>query len=164
MQRSLFFILLGLLCVNTSAEIYKWVDAEGNVQLTQTPPPAGVDYTTVQGNEPPPPAEPPEAGKEAAKPDKAAATKEGKQMTEEEAKKAEEEAKAAKEKAAAAKRENCRQAQEQMKTLTANAGILIPDKDNPDKLMLMNDEERKKRTEEMQGFVDRFCNNTEEAQ
>jgi len=160
MQRSLLFVILSLLCVNSFAEIYKWVDAEGNVQLTQTPPPAGVEYSTVQGAESPPsPAEPAEAGKV----DKAPA-KEVKPVSEEAAKKAEEEAKATKEKAQAAKRENCKQAQEQMQTLTANAGILVPDKENPDKLKLLDDEERKKRTEEMQGYVEKFCDETQDIQ
>jgi len=36
----------------TAAELYKWVDAEGNVNYTQSPPPPGTQGTTIK---PPPP-------------------------------------------------------------------------------------------------------------
>jgi hypothetical protein len=39
------FALILLLAIQTSyaEELYRWVDADGNVQYTQTPPPAGVN-------------------------------------------------------------------------------------------------------------------------
>lgn len=43
-----------LLTGSAHAAIYKWVDENGNVQYTQTPPPAGVTAETLQ---PPPPVE-----------------------------------------------------------------------------------------------------------
>lgn len=45
-------ILLFLLSMNCFAVMYKWVDADGNVQYTQSPPPEGVESATIK----PPPA------------------------------------------------------------------------------------------------------------
>ena len=50
-----FFLLTGAVL----AETYKWVDEEGNVQYTQTPPPPGVEGETIKP--PPPPQVIPEA-------------------------------------------------------------------------------------------------------
>lgn len=36
-------------------QVYRWVDAQGNVHYTQTPPPAGTTKTTVIDLAPPPP-------------------------------------------------------------------------------------------------------------
>jgi len=44
-------VLLACLSAPVTAEIYKWVDAEGNVQYTQRPPPAGIEASTIK---PPP--------------------------------------------------------------------------------------------------------------
>jgi hypothetical protein len=50
-----FFILVvfsTVMVTDASAEIYKWVDENGTVQYTQTPPPGSKAYTTIT----PPPA------------------------------------------------------------------------------------------------------------
>ena len=44
--RALCFLLL--LAGNAQAAIYKWVDKDGNVQYTQTPPPEGMTAETLQ--------------------------------------------------------------------------------------------------------------------
>jgi len=53
--------LLSAFAGAAGAEIYKWVDKDGNVQYTQSPPPDGIKGQEIQ---PPPP--PPEADVEAA--------------------------------------------------------------------------------------------------
>ena len=44
-------ILTLLISGHALAAMYKWVDADGNVQYTQTPPPAGIEAETIK---PPP--------------------------------------------------------------------------------------------------------------
>ncbi|MBM2830851.1 MAG: hypothetical protein HW411_1641, partial [Gammaproteobacteria bacterium] len=46
--RSILFFLLSMNCF---AAMYKWVDADGNVHYTQSPPPEGVESATIK---PPP--------------------------------------------------------------------------------------------------------------
>ncbi len=51
----MFFILVSFSTVmvrDATAEIYKWVDEDGTVQYTQTPPPDNKDYAMIK---PPPP-------------------------------------------------------------------------------------------------------------
>ena len=45
---ALIFLLCGIYTIsfNAYAEMYKWVDEEGNTHYTQNPPPDGVDYET----------------------------------------------------------------------------------------------------------------------
>ena len=51
MQSSVRLLCIYLLAGNAYAAMYKWVDEHGNVQYTQTPPPAGIEAETIQ---PPP--------------------------------------------------------------------------------------------------------------
>ena len=44
-------ILISLVSAHAFAAMYKWVDEDGNVQYTQTPPPAGIQAETIK---PPP--------------------------------------------------------------------------------------------------------------
>jgi|GEM_PF-1430490 len=43
----LTILILNWFSLNAMAEMYKWVDEEGNIQYTQTPPPEGTAATTV---------------------------------------------------------------------------------------------------------------------
>ena len=48
MQQVFVLIMLSVFYISVPAgEMYKWVDEEGNVQYTQTPPPEGTEATTV---------------------------------------------------------------------------------------------------------------------
>ena len=51
-QSSVRMLCIFLLAGNACAATYKWVDENGKVQYTQTPPPAGIDAETIK----PPPA------------------------------------------------------------------------------------------------------------
>lgn len=48
---AVFLMVACVLSPNIFAGMYKWVDEEGNVQYTQTPPPAGIEAETIK---PPP--------------------------------------------------------------------------------------------------------------
>jgi len=52
LQSSVRFLGIYLLTGHAYAAMFKWVDEEGNVQYTQSPPPAGIEAETIQ---PPPP-------------------------------------------------------------------------------------------------------------
>lgn len=47
------FLSATLLAPTASAEIYKWTDANGEVQYSQVPPPGGVKSEEIQGAPPP---------------------------------------------------------------------------------------------------------------
>jgi hypothetical protein len=56
LTRSFAILLLGALPGMAAAAVYKWVDENGQVQYTQTPPPGGVQATEIKP--PPEPADP----------------------------------------------------------------------------------------------------------
>lgn len=56
------FLSATLLAPMAGAEIYKWTDANGEVQYSQVPPPSGVDSEEIQGALPPPEDSPDTAG------------------------------------------------------------------------------------------------------
>jgi hypothetical protein len=144
-MKTAYFLPLVLLLSSPSFAAYKWVDAEGNVQYTQTPPP-GVNSSKV--TPPPPPSIPaPEAKKPAEKkldPATAAAP----------AANAEED-----EKNAAIRKANCEKAKSHMQALGVGAPMLIPDPQNPEKFVVMSEDLRKQKTAETQAHIDNFCNN-----
>jgi len=140
-MKTAYLLPLALLLSSPTFAAYKWVDAEGNVQYTQTPPP-GMNSSKV--TPPPAPSIPaPEAKKPAdKKADPAPAAN------------AEEE-----EKIAAIRKANCEKAKSHMQALGVGAPMLIPDPQNPEKFVIMTDELRKQKTAETQAHIDNFCNN-----
>ena len=52
MQSSVRILVIYLLAGHAYAAMYKWVDEDGNVQYSQSPPPAGIEAKTI---DPPPP-------------------------------------------------------------------------------------------------------------
>lgn len=146
-----FSYLLPLLCLLSSPAfaIYKWVDAEGNVQYTQTPPPSGVKSNTV--NVPPPPP----ASVEAKKPAATATDKKAEKTKDGQADPSSEDA----EKIAAVRKANCEKAKSHMQALNVGAPMLIADPQNPEKFVVLSDEMRKQKTAETQAHIDDFCNN-----
>ncbi len=51
MQSMVLLVLLFFVAFNTHAEMYKWVDEEGNTHYSQSPPPGDVEVQTIK---PPP--------------------------------------------------------------------------------------------------------------
>ncbi|MDD2815902.1 MAG: DUF4124 domain-containing protein [Thiotrichaceae bacterium] len=144
-MKTAYLLPLVFLLSNSAFAAYKWVDAEGNVQYTQTPPP-GMNSSKVT----PPPASSipaPEAKKPAAekKTDPAAAAPAANPEEEE--------------KIAAIRKANCEKAKSHMQALGVGAPMLIPDPQNPEKFVIMTDELRKQKTAETQAHIDNFCNN-----
>ena len=57
-----FLVILSLFSLNSTAGVYRWVDDQGNVVYSQTPPPDGRETKLMAP--PPPPAEDPDAAME----------------------------------------------------------------------------------------------------
>jgi hypothetical protein len=145
MMKTAYLLPLALLLSAPTFAAYKWVDAEGNVQYTQTPPP-GMNSSKV--TPPPAPSMPtPDAKKPAAekKTDPAAAAPAA--NTEED------------EKVAAVRKANCEKAKSHMQALNVGAPMLLADPQNPEKFVIMSDEVRKQKNAETQAHIDNFCNN-----
>ncbi|EIJ42602.1 hypothetical protein BegalDRAFT_1725 [Beggiatoa alba B18LD] len=138
--------LVGLLSLPVYAgKLYQWVDAEGNTQFSQTPPPEGTDAETKNIKAPDVSATPP---KVAPKPEEKK-TETAKTTTptgdDPAAKiKAEKEAK-------------CQQATAVLQQLNAQGSLVIPKADNPNEFVPMSDELRKQRTSEAEAFIDAYC-------
>ena len=143
-MKTAYLLPLIFLFSSSAFAAYKWVDAEGNVQYTQTPPP-GMNSSKV--TTPPPSSIPaPEAKKPAAAEKKADPAAPAANAEEEE-------------KITAIRKANCEKAKSHMQALGVGAPMLIPDAQNPEKFVIMSDELRKQKTAETQAHIDNFCNN-----
>jgi hypothetical protein len=124
-------LVLGSMLVFTalaSAQMYRWVDKDGRVHYTATPPPAGVKARTLQAPVAPPPPVSDDAAKDAGAKDArkgpltpAEQEQEFRKRRLEAQKAAEKEALAAKE--AETKRENCTRAREALATFESGQRI-----------------------------------------
>jgi len=129
---------------------YKWVDAEGNVQISQTPPPTGAKDVkqmdlpkALMPNNPPPvskatsPEKKEEKSEEKPKQPAVDVTK----MTPEQL-----------------HEHNCSSAKRHLDMLKSNEKIVIPDKEDSKKLQLASSEQRDAEIKKAEGSVDKFCN------
>jgi hypothetical protein len=129
---------------------YKWVDEEGNVQISQTPPPTGAKDVkqmdlpkALMPNNPPPvskatsPEKKEEKSEEKPKQPPVDVTK----MTPEQL-----------------HEHNCSSAKRQLDMLKSNEKIVIPDKEDSKKLQLASSEQRDAEIKKAEGSVDKFCN------
>lgn len=162
-QFCLFLFIVSTSIVNSQAEVYRWTDSEGNIQVTETPPPVGAqaEGTAVETLEMAKPAEEevsePTENKPVENPD-AQKNAEGNSDSTEGNEPPQSEA----EKLLAAKQENCKKAQERMQTLTSKAALLTKSEDGKD--VLMNDEMRDSAVKETQVYVDMYCGSGEPQQ
>jgi len=159
------FLALGLslLLVNVSAaEFYRWIDAEGNLQLTQTPPPP--DAQEVISEELP-------GGKKKAAP---APAKKAEEAVEGEAVDAEaasvedevvegdpEEELTAAERLAQQKQANCKLAKDNIDSLNSGKEIGLPDPDKPGSFKPVSVEQRKQALEQAQAYLETYCTDQE---
>lgn len=158
MKQLMILIFLSLVLVNGQAEVYRWVDNEGNIQLTETPPPPGAqaEGTVVEEMETPISEESESITEEKVpEEEKANATEEGETPAEGET------APAPAEKVLAAKRKNCETAQGRMQAL--NSGKAILKKDETGKGVLMSDDVRQAAIAETQEYIKMYCGNDDEA-
>jgi len=140
--------LLAAAPADVSARIYKWVDEDGNVQYTQTPPPENarqLDVKVYPG--------PGEAGAEedAESDDGEQAGKEGEQPTEEQ--KARQEQLAMEQ--AEQKKKNCETVRNNLKLLEAGARVHTTDEDGNQ--VFLDDEARQQALERNREQVKEFC-------
>jgi hypothetical protein len=146
-MKTLYILPFIYLCNHAALAAYRWVDAEGNVQYTQTPPPAGVNVDTIKtptlSAEPAPVKKPSESG--AKNPEKPAADKSDKNREIDE-------------KNAVIRKANCAKAQEHMRALGTGAPMLMADPQNPEKFVVMSDELRQQKQTETQNHIADFCN------
>jgi len=142
MKRVLGLLVCGLLALPAHADkVYKWVDAEGNTQYTQTPPPPSVQTDTVHlPTDPPPAAAPAAAPADAPPPAPTDATNASD--------------KALQEQVRARRRALARQ---NLETMTANSNIAMPDPNANNNLKVLNEEERLAAIEKAKQQVTEFC-------
>lgn len=165
MRQLLILIFASLIFGSVQAEFYHWVDKEGNVQLTETPPSpdAQAEGTTVETIEVSAPPEEVEGATDSETADNETTDAEPEasdaEAGEEGATPAEGEAQTPAEKVLAEKRRNCEVAQGRMKTLTSKAAILK--KDEAGKDTLMSDEMRQSAIAETQEYVNMYCGSGE---
>ena len=116
-------LILGLafaLAGTASAQLYRWVDADGRVRYTDRPPPAGVKARTIAA--PAAPAASPSDKDDASRAPTAAEQEQAFQKRRLDAQKAAEKSAAA-QKDETAKQENCRRARETLATLQSGQRI-----------------------------------------
>ncbi len=110
----LTILILNWSSFNAMAEMYKWVDEEGNIQYTQTPPPEGTEATTVN-----PRLNSVSEGKSA--PPAAAGTADSKESSA----------------ANSNFLKNCDEANKQIQQLNSESTLVVPDPANPGKFIPM---------------------------
>jgi type IV secretory pathway VirB10-like protein len=140
---TLFILLFSF---SVSAEIYKWVDENGQTHFSQTPPDSGIaEKVDVP---PPPPIDPEQAQTEV----------DTLIEQQQEAEKAEQLAQQEREKAAeeqAIREENCRIARSNLTTYQNNPGRRVVDADG--NVTRMVEEERQQKMQEFQEQIDLYC-------
>jgi len=142
-------LLLCSIAGGAAAEIYKWVDADGNVQYTQSPPPDGIQGKEIQ---PPPP--PPDADVEAA--DQALEKRvEGEQKTEE-AQKEQTGERAKTEEDAAKQAQRCEQAKARVASYE-RPRVTVEDKSAEGGRRRATEEERQAELAKSEAAVNEFC-------
>ncbi len=147
-------LLLALVSFNTYAGLTKWVDSEGRVHYSDTPPPEDVKSETVHVS---PSAGAPAAGAPASAPAGPKTIYEMEADLKKERKAKEEAAqKAAKEQQEASqKQQNCAQARDQLSTLQNMPRIVTYDEKG--ERSFLDDAARQQRLEEAQAAVSKYC-------
>jgi hypothetical protein len=164
MKQLTLLLLLGLSFVATQAEVYRWVDSEGNIHLTETPPPPETQQEgtvveefampTLDEDTQTDEAETAEETDDTQEGEVADGAENGTENTENT-----EAAQASAEQNLAIKRRNCETAQGRMEALTSQTAILK--KDEKGENVLMNDEMRQAAIAETQEYINKYCGNSE---
>lgn len=152
MQRLALLVLVSLLALSGAhaATFYKWVDEQGQVHYTDSPP-EHVEYQVVTGAAP--------AGRD----DDAPTTGERLEAwrAEQKERQAQREQQAAQraeqERIAEARTENCANARERARILEQNTRILLPPREEGGEPVRMPDDERLAQLEEMRAAIREFC-------
>lgn len=150
MKKWLVILISGLWIAAVHAEkAYKWVDAEGNVQITQTPPPTGAkDLKQMDLPKALMPNTPPQIPQIASEKKEEKIEEKSKQPPVDISKMTPQQL----------HEHNCSGAKRHLELLKSNEKVAIPDKDNANKLQLISDEQRNAEIKKAEGLVDKFCN------
>jgi hypothetical protein len=147
------YLGLSLLMVvfnGSAAELYRWVDQDGNVQFTQTPPPETAQEVTTRPLElvrPAPPAEAPANAQNGQPSDSAVDTDEfADEALNEEAQKIQQH-----------KAENCQLARDNLARLNGQEPLMETDPANPSLYRVMPDDTRRREAQRAQAYLDSFC-------
>ncbi len=143
--RPLIFVTSFLFCINSYAEMYKWVDEEGNTHYTQSPPPSDITVETIK---PPPKVDTEGASKTLDQQKKKANDLREKRITTaEEKQKAEEEA--------AEKEKKCQQAKARLASYQRPRVNL----NNPDgTVRVISEDERQAEIKKSNEYIEKACN------
>lgn len=141
-----FFFVLCIASGAHAAKLYKWVDAEGNVQFTQTPPPSGVEAesrtlrstrnTAAQQAEE-------DVEEEEEYDDEEDKQTASSQLTDQNNRKIDE--------------ENCRRARKQIADLSVDVDLITQDEKDPSKYIKLTKEARQQRMEQAKSYADYYC-------
>ncbi|MEX0638576.1 MAG: DUF4124 domain-containing protein [Burkholderiales bacterium] len=161
MTRIVILAVMLAFAAAASAQMYRWVDKDGRVHYTATPPPPGVKSRTLRApSAPPPAAAPDDAAKDAGAKDApkgpltpAEQEQEFRKRQLEAQKAREKEALAAKD--AEAKQENCARAREALRTL--ESGQRISRTDAQGERQYLDDDARASETEAARRAVRDWC-------
>lgn len=140
-------LLLGIISTGPAiAKMYKWVDADGNTQYTQLPPPGDIKAETIK--------EPPKIDTESAVKELEAKQKKLEEInkTRDEKKKAE----LKEQEHAALIKENCKQAKSKLENNQNTGRIRAVDEEG--NVVRAPEEERQRRIKEAQEAVNKWCN------
>jgi len=149
-------LLVTMLCFSLAAfaapQYYRWVDRDGNVHYTDTPPPSDA-YQKVEGAAPAPDVAPGEG------PTTAERIRDWRQRQIEQSKAESEREKARREarEEQATREQNCRQARENLKFLEAHTQIIVPPEKQGGDARRIPDDEREKMIEQGHEAVRKFC-------
>jgi hypothetical protein len=126
----------------SAEELYRWVDEDGNMQYTQTPPPAGVksevkdikdvNSAAAEGLSQPKPEEPSEAGMDS--------------MTENDA-----------DKMLAEKTANCQKSMQDLAVLESKSEVVMLDSAHPGKAAPIDETARKQRIATEKAYIKTYC-------
>jgi len=144
-----WYLLALLLCANSlyAEELYRWVDEEGNMQYTQTPPPAGIkaEVREIKGI--------PSAAAEGSQP------KPEQKTDESEATESQDDA----EKMMAEKNANCQKAMQDLQVLESKSEVVTLDSANPGKAVPMDETARKQRIATEKAYIKTYCDGVKAA-
>lgn len=145
-------LLFFSLAVVAAPQYYRWVDKDGNVHYTDTPPP-GDDYQKVEGAAPAP-NDVPEDG-----PTTAERIRDWRQRQIEQSEAEQKQRRAQQEarQAEATREQNCRQARENLQYLQEHTQIIVPPKTEGGNARRIPDDERVKMIEQGREAVRKFC-------
>lgn len=150
MQYFLLFALFFILVIDVHAQVYKWVDQDGNIQYTDQPPPSGAAVRDEQKMNIKTPLPTPMDSQA-----RAGETLEEKMQAFKERRDSEQEAEAKQQAEAAENNKRCVSAQGQLKIFRESPRLTFPDGEGG--IVYADDEMRQKKIAEAQKNIAAYC-------